>query len=361
MTDTNTTPKAEAPVQEAKPAKSVFADLLAKTNFPAQALAPMEAKLVEAFDLIVENNKRVAAVNAAKAQDPNNTEHLDALWKLHASTDPEIAPLEEQFQLIQAQHEKLLSQLRELGKKHIQPVLSEDDAKNTRKLVNESAPTIAKAKQSAKDMADIVDNLLEMVGAKPEGGVLSLLPEVESLKNARGRKASTASGDGKVYMTRVGDILLDGKSTNREVNGEMKGKFNYAADELSKRFGVEIHGDNEVTAEELEVAFYEALGLPWRSLKSTEIPKGSTFDFTKTIKVRNGNDDSFKDVPQTVKVTVEPTIVKPTVTATTTETPKATETEKAEPATPEKVEAKVETPKTESKAPAKQTQAAPKK
>lgn len=342
MTETQAptaTPTA-VPTEPTEPVKSVFSDVLAKTNLPPEALAPIESKLVEAFNLIVENNKRIAQVNAAKESDPNNEENLDRLWRLNATTDTAIAAIEPQYQALIDESEKLLKQMRELAKKHIQPSLSEDEAKNVRKLVNESAPTIVKAKQSAADMAQIADTMLALphINAPIEGGIISLLPEIESLKQTRGRKAAASGEAGKIYMTRVVEILLDGKSSNKLIGGEMKGKFNYAAGDLSEMWGANLHPANLVSAEELETAYWEALDLPWRSKKNTELPESFSFEFSKTIRVQNKNDDSFTELPKTVKITV----LQPK--------PVAAETPKAE--TPaEKVEAKPETAKVE--APAK--------
>lgn len=337
MTETQAptaTPTA-VPTEPTEPVKSVFSDVLAKTNLPAEALAPIESKLVEAFNLIVENNKRIAQVNAAKESDPNNEENLDRLWRLNATTDTAIAAIEPQYQALIDESEKLLKQMRELAKKHIQPSLSEDEAKNVRKLVNESAPTIVKAKQSATDMAQVADTMLNLTGNAIEGGIISLLPEIESLKQTRGRKAAASGEAGKIYMTRVNEILLDGKSSNKLIGGEMKGKFNYAAGDLSEMWGANLHPANLVSAEELETAYWEALELPWRSKKNTELPESLTFEFSKTIRVQNKNDDSFTELPKTVKITVRQ--------------PKPVAAESKPETETEKVEAKSETPKVESK------------
>lgn len=326
---------------------SVFSAILAKTQLPEAALKPIEAKLVEAFDLIVENNKRVAQVNAAKANDPSRPgfeDELDKLWRLHAPSDETMSEIQTQFDAVAESYEKLQKQLREFAKTKIEAPLSEEETKKVKALVNESAPAIAKAKQSAADMAQVADTMLALphINAPIEGGIISLLPEVESLKQMRGRKAASSGETGKAYMVRVVDVLLDGKSTNRIVNGESKGKLNYAADEMSKQFNEAAFPENKVSAEELETAYWEALELPWRSKKNTELPESFDFEFTKTIKVQNPNDDSTTDIPKTVKVTVkQPAKVVETPAA---ETPKADETKSET-----KADEKTDTPKTETK------------
>lgn len=319
---------------------SVFSDLLAKSTLPEPTQKMIEEKLQDAFSLIVTSNEWVAQVNAAKAEDPNNTEYLDSIWRAKAPLNEELRPIEEQYQVLVAESEKLLEKLRAFAKTEVKPPLSEEETKQTRKKVNDAAPAIAEARKAAETMAMIADQMLTLQGAAIPGGIISLLPPVESLKNTRGRKAG--SSEGKSYMTRVGDVLVDGKSTNRVINGESKGKFNFAADELSKQFGEDIFPDNKVTPEALEEAYFESLGKPLRSVKSSEIPVEHEFTFTKEVKVRNGNDDGFKVVPQSKKVKVLRAVTKPAATETTeapkpevsAETPKP-ETPKAAPVKPE--------------------------
>jgi hypothetical protein len=330
---------------------SIFSEVLAKSGLPEPTMNMIEAKLVEALTLIVENNKRVAQINAAKAQDPNNTEYLDSLWALNA-TDPEISEIESEYQTLIAESEKLLSKLREFAKTKVESPLSDEDAKKVKALVNQSAPTIDKAIEGATLLASVAEQMLELKGEKLEGGFVGMLPQVESLKNARGRKATTSGGGVGSYMTRVGEILLDGKTTNREIGGEMKGKFNFAADDLSEKLGAEVHEDNRVTAEELEEAYWAKLGKPARSVKSTELPESVEFEFTKTVKKSNSNDDSFTEMPVTTKVKVFRPTVKPVAKV-------ETKTDETKPAEPAKVEAKVETPKVETPAPAKKAGSAP--
>lgn len=334
---------------------SAFLEALQSTGLPEAALKPLIDKYNEAFNLTVENNKRVAQINAAKAQDPNNTEYLDSLWRANFKSDPEMVEVEEQYQIVTAEYEKLLAQLREFGKKHVPVALSEDEAKNTRKLVNESAPTIQTARDGFAAMAEMVNAVLSAQGKSIEGGLLSFLPEVESLKNARGRKAATAGGNIGVYMTRVHDVLIDGESTRTEKGG----KFNYAADKLSAKFGVSVYPGNQVTAEEVEKAYYDAMGIELRD-KSKELPLEFTFDFTKVTKKPNPNDGEMVEAPVTVRLTVQSEKYgKQQETASDKPSEdKATASEKADEKTGpgnEKVEAKT------SPAPAKKTTAPAKK
>ena len=299
---------------------TTFDELATATGLPEAALAPIKSKFDEAFNLIVLNNKRVAAVNAAKAQDPTKPgyeEELDKLWKLHEKSDAEIVPIAEEFYLIAERYEKLQGQLRDLAKKHIPEVLSEDDAKKTRNLINESAPTISTAIAQAKAMVTVLDSMLAIGNKGIEGGVISLLPELDSLKNTRGRKGSTGE---KGYATRIGNFEIDG--TKVEVDGKVNLRFGAAA--LSEKFGSGTYPDNKVTGEEVEEAYFKAIGKDFRSLKSPEIPESTTFDFTKEVKIGEGKTET-----RTVKITIG-RVVSDATPAKAEETPAA------------KVEAKVE-------------------
>lgn len=321
-------------------------EILAATNLPEAALAPFKSKFDEAFNLIVQNNKWVAQVNAAKAQDPNNPEYLDSLWRANTESDPEIDEIEPKYQALIEESEKLLKRLRELGKKQIQEALSEDQIKSVREQVNNAAPTISTATQKAAGMAEMIESFMTSLNQPvPDGGLMSLLPEVESLKNARGRKASTQAGGIPVYVTRTAGILIDGVSTNKDG----KGKFAYGVEKLNELFNANAHPENAVSVEELEEAFWKAYGKPFRSVKSTELPEAFEFEFTKTVKVQNKNDDSFTEIPKTVKVTV--------LRAQPTNTGKKVEEPATEPAS-EKVElsATNSTPATREEMPKSETE-----
>lgn len=296
-----------------------FEEALKATQLPEAALAPVIEAWNKAFNLIVLNNKRIAQINASKAQDPNNTEYIDSLWEAHYNESPEMVEIEAQFQAVTAERERLLKELRDFGRTKIEAPLSEDDAKKAKAAVNESKSAIETARAEAAAMTAVIDSMLNVHGKAIEGGIISLMPQIDSLKNLRGRKAG--GSDGKAYMTRVSGVDLNGESTN--VNG--KGKFTYAADKLSENWGAATHPENKVTGEELEEAFFKHLGKGFRELKSTEIPDAVTnFDFTKEITTGENTKET-----KTVKVTVH----RYEVPKTNTETPKA-ESKPAENETP---------------------------
>lgn len=277
---------------------ATFSELLSKTNLPEAALAPLNKDVADYTAMVNQSNALVASVNAAKAQDPNNVDYLDKLWRAK-ETDEAIAEKVTEFDAIAEQYEKLLKELRDHAKaNYIPEQLSEDAAKNARKQVNEMQPTISESRKAIASKLELVESVLRATGVEiPEGGLVTLLPQADSLKNARGRKAATTDGNIGAYMTRCHDILLDGKST--QVNG--KGKFTYAADALSQKWG---GGENKVTGEEIEEAFYASLGRVFRD-KSEELPLEHTFTFEKSIRVQNPNDDSKTEVPQKVQITFQ--------------------------------------------------------
>lgn len=348
MSETATTPVTEV---KAETPKLTFAQYLEKTGLPEMALKPITDKVAEHNSLVAQVNKWIAQVNAAKAADPSNAEYLDTLWRAN-ETDESLAETVAEFDAVAEQYETLLKKLREGAKNFVPKTLSEEENKATRVKVNNSTPTLAETRKAIGAQLSIPESMLGMLGvAIPEGGLVSLLPTADSLKNARGRKAATASGNVASYMTRVGDVLIDGKST--QING--KGKFDYAAEKLSVQFGRGVNPANAVTGEELEEAMFEALQIPFRSVKGKELADEFSFTFTKTVKKQNPNDDGFTDVPMTVKLTV------------ISERANKAEDEKPETATETKVdEVKNDTPaevpaQIETKAPAKKTAAPTKK
>lgn len=270
-----------------------FDELLEATGLPEPALAPLREKWNETLSLITKNNERVAQVNAAKAQDPNNVEYIDSLWKAHAKSTPETAELEEKFDAVAEEYEKLLKQLREFGRTKVQPPLSDDEAKKVKAAVNESAPVIQAARQQFSAMAMMVDGYLTSLGKGIEGGLASLLPEADSLKNTRGRKA--AGSGGVTYMTRIGFAELNGRNIQRD--GKIN--FRYLADSVSNEFGADKFPENKVTGDQLEIAFFEKLGKELRSIKGPEIPLRTEFDFTKEVKTGESTTET-----KTVKIAV---------------------------------------------------------
>ena len=273
---------------------------LAQTKFPEPALAPVKERATKYVEMVNKSNELVAQVGLAKTDNENNAEFLDTIWKGKES-DPAIAETVKEFYVVAEAYEKLQAQLRDFAKANMPKSLSEDEIKTARKTVNDMAPTISKAREGLAEMFAMPEGMLKALGVEfPKDGLISLLPNADSLKgSAKGRKAGAT---GVSYMTRVKDVLIDGKSTAKDG----KGKIDYAADALSLRFNFKSVPQNKVTAEEIEVAYWQSLpnSPEPRSIKSTELPNEHTFDFTKEIAVQNGNDDSFKMEPHTVKLTV---------------------------------------------------------
>jgi ElaB/YqjD/DUF883 family membrane-anchored ribosome-binding protein len=277
------------------PIMATFDELLAATGLPDAALAPLREKYNEALSLITRNNEQIAQVNASKAQDPTKpgySDYLDALWAAHAPKDEKMAEVESNYQKLVSEAEKLLTQLRDFAKSKVKPPLSEDDAKKVKAAINEATPAIQSARVEFAAMATMVDSYLTTLGKGVEGGLVSLLPEADSLRNPRGRKAATGE---KSYMTRLCFAELNGKNIHRDG----KTNFRYLADSVSTAFGADKFAENKVSGEELEEAFFKAIGKEFRSVKSTEIPTRTEFDFTKEIKSGENTTET-----KTVKIAV---------------------------------------------------------
>lgn len=304
--------------------ESPFLPLLRKTGENEALINTLDKKFMEAFELITAHNDSVAQIQASKAQDPNDTTHLDATWKRIAEGrgNAEIVELEAKYQELVAAEEEIVKQLRALAKPHIKPPLSEEAAKALRNQINQGSDAVNEARKAAAVMAELANQMFDLKGVNIKGGIMSLMPKIESLKNVRGKGAKTGGSTGS-YMTRVNDVIIDGKSTQKD----KKGKFNYAAEYLSALWNASRIAANEVTAEELEEAFFKHLGVPFRSMKFGEIPDESTFDFTRIVKKQNPNDEGTTDAPETVKITVLKW------KAPAEEAPKTEETEKATEAT----------------------------
>lgn len=277
---------------------------------PKEVRDQLSEKLGGVAKLIQENNSRIASLKEAKAADPNNTEHLDAVWHRVIADkvdDKEMIQAEKRYQAAVDAMEKQLAILREGAKaRHIRPPMSDDEVAKTRKLVNESKSVIADARKGAEAFASIADTMLKLVGKDVEGGIISLLPKAESLLNTRGRK-SNASGGEKAYATRLVEAEIDGKSTNKmkkNKDGVMApwAHFNNVVEELSKQFNSEKFPQNEVTAIEVEQAYYDSKGATFRV--SSEMPEDYTFDFTKEIAVQVPNSDEVKMEPQTRRIRI---------------------------------------------------------
>lgn len=280
---------------------------------PAYAgVVPMlTEKLSAHFALVKVNNKNVAAINAAKKSDPNDTTVQDAAWKNAVESgeaDDELTKLEKRFQQIQKQHEEVLAKMRKIAvEKHITAPLSEEEVTKLRQEVNAGKSVIADSVTANASIAEMADQMLTLAGAPVENGIWSLMPQPDTTMNARGRKSSGGTKtEGEGYATRLVEAFIDGKTTNRNV--KRKGKdvfaahFNYVAETLSKEFGDKEFPGNQVTAEEVEKAYYASKGADFRD--SDAMPADYTFEFTKEVDTRNGADNSVKKIPVTKSIRV---------------------------------------------------------
>ncbi len=317
---------------------SIFAPLLAVIDNEGMR-SMIQSKLDAAVALVKQNNKDVRAINAAKATDPNNTEYLDLriqeVVKDDEINDPELKRDEARFQKLTDEREKLLAKMRKHVKEnHLRAALSEEAVQALRKSVNDGKDTIKTAITAAESFATMADMLLTQAGKPVEGGILSMIPQQDSLMNVRGRKASASSSSSEGYATKVDDIFLNGKSTNKTVtrNGEkvVRAHFENAADELGRMFNGERFEGNKVTKLEVEEQYYAKAGKTFRD--KAAMPIEYEFTFEKDIQVQSTNDDSTKVEPQKVLVKV---IRKPLESELASETEEAkTEGVKTEEAKP---------------------------
>lgn len=309
---------------------NVFEPVLAPIE-PAPVRDMIQVKLNEVLALIQENNRRVARINEAKATDPNSTEYQDSVWKRVVSelSDPEIVAAEKRYQKAIKEAETQLVILRTKSKDHMQAPLSETEVQALKKSVNEGKATISEAITGAKAFAEMADQMLTLAGKPVENGVISLMPQPDSLLNSRPRKSTASansSGDG--YSTRVADITLDGISTNKEVTvkGEkvQRGHFNFAAETLSRKWDAAQHSENTVTAVELEEAYYASYQKNGKAVDfriATDMPEVHEFKYTRDVVVQNTNDNSTRTEPHTVVISVTRNIRgKGEATETTPET-----------------------------------------
>lgn len=266
-------------------------------------------KLGAHYALVKHNNRNVARINEARDTDPNSAEYQDSTWKrvVAEAEDVEMVKLDARRQKLIAEEQKILMQLREKAKTHMEPALSKEEVEKLRKEVNDGKSVISDSAKANAAIAEMADQMLSLAGAPVENGIWSLMPEHDSLMNARGRKSGTAAkGDGEGYATRLVEAFIDGQTTNRNV--KRKGKevfaahFNYVAENLSKEFGDKEFPGNQVTAEEVERAYYGSKGVEFRS--SDEMPADHTFAFTKEIEARNGADNTVKRIPITKELRI---------------------------------------------------------
>jgi len=323
---------------------SIFASVLAGMNQPEPVVKMIDDKLSAAVALIRENNSRVAKINEAKNTDPNNTEYLDAVWARVAAeeSDPEIVAAEKRYEKARAAAEKELLAMRDAVKaRHIGERLSEEAIQKLRKSVNDGKEAISDAVKSAQAFAEMADQFLLLAGNSPKDktgavvSVITLLPEADSLLNVRGRKAASGNSGGEgAYATRISDAYIDGKRVFKEVKNkktgvmEEKAHFNYLAIDLSKRFNEGQFPENQVTALEIEEAYYRSASKEFRV--SADMPETHEFTFEKSITVQVPNSDEKKSEPHKVVISVTRWTAPKTET---TETAKAEGTENA--STPE--------------------------
>lgn len=297
---TNATPATEAEEEAPKTLEDVLALIQ-----PEPVRNMIYVKLDEARQLILTNNRNVAKLKEAQAVDPTNVDYLDKVWHrvVAEESDPDIVAEEKRYQRAIEASEKALKKMRDLAKeKHVQPPMSEEEKQNLRKVVNESKAVITTAKVAAGAIADMADQLLASTKNEVSGGVLSLLPNVESMLNVRGRKAASDDGEKVSYASRIIHAEVDGKAINKVVkkHGEAKWRATWpiVAEELTKRFG----SGNDVGQGEIEEAYFASKGVEFRD--TAAMPTDYTFTFEKIIKVQNPNDDTMKDEPHKVNVRI---------------------------------------------------------
>jgi hypothetical protein len=280
-----------------------------RENPAYSSVVPMlSEKLGSHYALIRKNNRNVARINEAKETDPESAEYQDSTWKrvVAESADPEMVKLDARRQKLIAEEQKILMQLREKARNHMEPALSDDEVQRLRKEVNDGKSVISASVTANAAIAEMADQMLTLAGKPVENGIWSLMPQPDSLMNTRGKGKSKSSESGEGYATRLVEAFINGKTTNRNV--KRKGKdvfaahFNYVAEALSKEFGDKEFPGNIVTAEEVERAYYGSKGVEWRA--SDEMPADHTFEFTKEIEMRNGADNSVKKMPVTKSIRV---------------------------------------------------------
>lgn len=301
----NTTQTAAQPLPEEIAA--AFGKLEANPAY-APVVPMLVGKFSDHYALVRTNNSNVARINEARNTDPESTEYQDSTWKrvVAEGGDAAMAKKEARYQKLIAEAEKLLAELRNDAKAHMQPALSEEQVTALRKQVNDGKKVIEDSVKATASVADMADQMLTLAGAAIEGGIWSLMPQPDSLMNARGRKSTGNAAKAGGYATRLVEAKIDGKSANRDV--KRKGKdvnaahFNYVAEDLSKEFNDKAFPENQVSAEDVEKAYYASKGVEFRDSES--MPEVHEFEFTRTIKVQNPNDDSATEIPVTKRIEV---------------------------------------------------------
>jgi hypothetical protein len=288
--------KAEDAVTE-----SPFAAILADTGQPQAVTDMIEKTLTGLFELVARHNSRVLRIQQTRAADANDESVLDALWttRTNANQAPaEILEIEKNYQAVVEEMMKLKDKLRAWAKTQIQPPLTPEQVEIERKAANEEAKLIEDEKARAAAFADIADQYLTIAGKAIDGGVLSLIPEVQSIKGGRGRKSMGGISEGRQYRTRIDTVEMDGVVVTK--GG--KSNFIIAADVLNEKWNAKKLTDNAIDDETLERRMYEAYNASFRD--SAALPEVVEFDFTRDIEVQNPNDEKTTKIPQTVKFKV---------------------------------------------------------
>lgn len=300
MTDTATeTQPAETKVR----IHSTFGEVLGAIE-PQAVRDMIVAKLDNGLNLTRTYNKTISQIQESSKNDPESTEYQDDVWKrvireFEAGEKPDLDPAmvaaEKRYQKAIADAEKQLAILREGSKAHMDAALSDEEIKEKKKDLNESKNAIVEARNSAKVMAEMADQLM---GAQP-GTTFGLMPEMDSMVSIRGKRTSGGKSSGGAYITRIGETTIDGEDAGRD------GKYalSMVARKLSERFNFKAFAQNAVTPQELEEAMYKAAGIEVGD--KDKLPEEIEFDFQKDILVQNSNDDSTKTEPQIVKLKIK--------------------------------------------------------
>lgn len=279
---------------------SVFTQPLKDSGLPEAAIAAVRDALETAFTLTTETNAKIAALNAAKPKGKELPfEREDAIWKREAANGNKefTADASHRLKLID-ELEKVEMRLRTKAQadKYKLPEVSDDERSKMKSEVNAAKDTVATARQTAAAMAQMVDAMLEANGKGIEGGIISLLPELDSLKGSRGGR----KGSGGSHATRANEITVNGETTNRMTGDRFKGAFSFAAQFISDKFNANEIPENEVTAHELEESYYASRGKGLREDKD-DIPASHDWEFKREFFRKDGKGNKVA-APETLKM-----------------------------------------------------------
>lgn len=296
------------------------ADVLAKLaeNVQFGGMVPtITEKLGSHHSLVKENNRRVFDIKNAGKNDPKNTEVQDNAWERaieDGTATPEMVAAEKKYQkaveVMEAQRKALRDAVLADVPKYIGESLTEKQVIDLRKLVNEGKSVIVDSEKACEAIAGMADQMLTLAGIPVEGGIWSLMEKRESLVGSgsgKGKAKSTSGADGG-KATRIVLAEIEGERVYRTQTRKSDGAtvkaahFNYLAEKLSKEFNDAAFAGNQVTAEDIEKAYYDSKGAEFRD--SQAMPVDHTFTFTKDVEVQNPNDDSTTVIPQTKNIRV---------------------------------------------------------